>query len=122
MEFVPTDHPLENEYPKLVRDKIPAIIKERTGIDPETRVAENDDEYFGYLLKKVVEEAEELRHSAEHDNLEEELADISELIDALLKLRGKSRRDLETVQMEKRQKNGGFDSRIIMHSKIKRTE
>jgi len=29
---------MENEYPKLVRDNIPDIIKELTGISPEKRI------------------------------------------------------------------------------------
>jgi predicted house-cleaning noncanonical NTP pyrophosphatase (MazG superfamily) len=62
MEFVPTDHPIENEYPKLVRD----IIKARTGVSPEHRIASDDAEFESFLLKKVVEEATELQHSSEH--------------------------------------------------------
>ena len=69
MEFVSTDHPIENEYPKLVRDKIPAIIKDRVGVDVDRRIAKDDQEFLDYLLKKMVEEATELQHSGEHDNL-----------------------------------------------------
>lgn len=118
MEFVPTDHPAENEYPKLVRDNIPDIIKERTGSGPEQRIAADDREFESFLLKKIVEEAIELQHSGEHNNLEEEIADINELIQTLLTLRNKKAEEIALVQEEKRKKNGGFEKRIIMLSKV----
>lgn len=118
MEFVPTDHPVENEYPKLVRDNIPDIIKERTGSGPEQRIAADDREFESFLLKKIVEEAIELQHSGEHNNLEEEIADINELIQTLLTLRNKKAEEIALVQEEKRKKNGGFEKRIIMLSKV----
>jgi predicted house-cleaning noncanonical NTP pyrophosphatase (MazG superfamily) len=120
MEFVPTDHPIENEYPKLVRDNIPDIIKERTGVGPEQRIASSDAEFEAFLLRKIVEEATELQHSSEHNNLEEEIADINEIIQALMRLRNKKPEDIEAVQLEKRKKNGGFEKRIIMLSKVEK--
>jgi len=42
----------ENEYPKLVRDRIPEIIKERTGKETKMRIME-DEEYLEFLLIKV---------------------------------------------------------------------
>jgi predicted house-cleaning noncanonical NTP pyrophosphatase (MazG superfamily) len=120
MEFIPTNHPAENEYPKLVRDNIPAIIKERTGHAIEQRIAENDEEFEGFLLKKIVEEANELLYSSQHDNLEEELADIIELIDTLLVLKKKTQNDIATVRTEKNKKNGAFKDRVIMLSKVEK--
>jgi len=122
MEFISTDHPIENEYPKLVRDNIPAIIKARTGVDAELRIAKDDREFLDYLLRKMVEEATELEHSGEHDNLEEELADVCELIETILKLKGKTQEDILAIQRQKREKNGGFNDRIIMLSKIQKPE
>lgn len=122
MEFVPTDHPVENEYPKLVRDRIPEIIEERTGTSPEQRTAADDREFESFLLRKIVEEAIELQHSAEHDNLEEEVVDINELIRTLLKLRNKKAEEIELIREEKKRKNGGFEKRIIMLSKVKKPE
>ena len=108
----------QSEYPKLVRDKIPAIIKEMTGKDTETRILKTDEEFLDFLLQKMVEESIELQKSVANDNLEEELADIFELIYAILKLRGKSIDDIITIQKEKRGKRGGFDERILMLKKV----
>lgn len=114
MEFKPTNLPIENEYPKLVRDNILEIIKNKTGIDPESKVLENDEEFLTYLLNKFVEEATELKHSVEHGNMQEELADVMELVQTLLKLKGWSMEDIEAVQNEKRTKNGGFEKRFLL--------
>lgn len=122
MEFIRTDHPIENEYPKLVRDNIPDIIEARTGAMPETRIAEDDAEFEHFLLKKVVEEATELRHSAGQGNLEEEIADLNEIIASLMKLRDRKADEIAAVQAEKREKNGGFDKRIIMLSEVAKPE
>ena len=113
---------MENEYPKLVRDKIPEIIKEKTGIDIEQKIIADNDEYLDALLAKMVEEAEELKHSKENNNLEEELADIFELIYAILAVRGKTIEDIIAIQKEKREKNGAFEKRILMLKKVPRKE
>lgn len=122
MESTPLSHPIESEYPKLVRDNIPDIIKARTGNDPERRIAENDQEFEAFLLKKIVEEAIELRDSAAHGNAEEELGDINELLHTLMKLKRITAERLDIVQREKREKNGGFEKRLIMLSKVAKPE
>lgn len=47
------------KYDKLVRDHIPDIIRSRDG-EPIVRVL-NDQEYWEYLLKKDIEELEEVK-------------------------------------------------------------
>ncbi len=118
MESTPRSRPIEPEYPKLVRDNIPAIIKARTGNGPEQRIAESDEEFESFLLKKIVEEAIELRDSAAQGNMEEELGDINELLHTLIQLKRITDERLDAVQREKREKNGGFETRIIMLSKV----
>ena len=104
-------------YPKLVRDRIPEIIRAKEGIDVEYRVLENDQEYLNALLDKMMEEAAELRKSPEEGNLEEELADIFEVIYAILSLQKKTIEDIVAIQKEKREKRGGFEKRILMLKK-----
>jgi predicted house-cleaning noncanonical NTP pyrophosphatase (MazG superfamily) len=103
-----------DKYPKLVRDRIPAIIKEKTGTEPECKTLTDDKEFLDSLLQKMVEESLELQNSATENNLEEELADILELIQAILKLRNRTMEDIMVIQAEKRGKRGGFDKRILM--------
>ena len=105
------------EYPKLVRNRIPEIIKEKTGAEASIKLASNDVEFLDYLLKKMVEESVELRNSPEAGNLEEELADIFEVIYAILSVKHKTIEDIIAIQKQKREKRGGFDKRIIMLKK-----
>lgn len=80
MDFKHTNLEVENEYPKLIRDKIPQIIKQKDGTDVLAKIASDDGEFLDYLLKKMIEESIELQHAPKEENLEEELADIFELI------------------------------------------
>jgi predicted house-cleaning noncanonical NTP pyrophosphatase (MazG superfamily) len=108
-----TNLPLENEYPKLIRDKIPELVKQE-GIVPSIRKIQNDEEFLEYILKKIVEEAQELSEAKTDSNILEEIADVYEIINALKQLKNLSDADIEAVQTQKRQKRGGFDERIIM--------
>ena len=112
-----TDLPTENEYPKLIRDKIVEIIQANDGFTVPTRVLSDDVEFLEYLLKKVVEEAEELSQATSDSNLVEEIADVYEIIDAILKLKGIDHSNALTVQNEKREKRGGFEQRLLMLEK-----
>jgi predicted house-cleaning noncanonical NTP pyrophosphatase (MazG superfamily) len=117
MEFRHTNLEIENEYPKLVRDRIPEIIKNKEGVSVKSRILNDDTEFLKYLTKKIVEEAIELQDPINKGNLEEELADIFELTDNILNVLKKTKEEINTIQQEKREKNGGFDKRILMLGK-----
>lgn len=68
---------VELKYDKLVRDKIPDIIRSR-GETAITHIA-SDEEYKKRLIEKLQEEVDEFKK----DNNEEELADIMEVIYAI---------------------------------------
>jgi predicted house-cleaning noncanonical NTP pyrophosphatase (MazG superfamily) len=119
MEFKHTNLAIENDYPKLVRDRMPEIIKQKEGIVIRSETISDDAVFLKYLAKKIVEEAIELQDSVSNGNLEEELADIFELIDNILKLKGKTTEDVVVIQNEKRGKNGGFEKRVLMLGKDK---
>ena len=116
MDFTHTNYDFEKEYPKLVRDNIPAIIHNKTGKPADITLAESDEEYLKFLLKKLVEESLEAAKSSEHNNLNEELADVMEVVGAIVKLKGWKLEDILKIQEEKRSKNGGFEKRIILKS------
>jgi predicted house-cleaning noncanonical NTP pyrophosphatase (MazG superfamily) len=111
---------VENEYPKLVRDNIPDIIKNKEGVEPTYRILDDDAEFFATLLKKITEEAAEIQQSIKNENTEEELADLLELIETTATLIGKTPEDIKSVQKEKREKRGGFEKRIFMDEPPKR--
>ncbi|WP_440947916.1 hypothetical protein ACSAZL_06625 [Methanosarcina sp. T3] len=94
-------------YDKLVRDKIPEIIKSSNRV-PECRVLDEDQEYLRYLIKKLQEEVLEFTGNP----CVEELADVKEVIDALSEI-GEFE-DVLRVQERKRKERGGFGGRVLL--------
>ncbi|MGY5880670.1 MAG: nucleoside triphosphate pyrophosphohydrolase [Candidatus Thorarchaeota archaeon] len=93
---------------KLVRDKIPDIIRE-AGESPKIRIAK-PDELDVLLRKKIVEEAKEFLVSGDT----EELVDIQEAIDALLKLRKADSAMIEIQRHSKLLARGGFSKGYVL--------
>jgi predicted house-cleaning noncanonical NTP pyrophosphatase (MazG superfamily) len=93
---------------KLVRDKIPQIIRSK-GLEPVIYTA-GSDEYDTRLRDKLREEVEEFIAS---DSDPEELADVLEVLYALAERAGTDRRQLEKLRMAKAEERGGFADRII---------
>lgn len=98
-------------YNKLVRDKIPAIIRTK-GEKPNIRILE-EGEYTCLLEKKLDEEVEEFHQ----DKNLEELADILEVVFSLAENLGHSRKALLDACDRKRECRGGFSDRIFLISK-----
>ncbi|MBP5993894.1 MAG: nucleoside triphosphate pyrophosphohydrolase [Candidatus Moranbacteria bacterium] len=95
-------------YDKLIRDKIISII-EAKGEQAIWHTA-TDSEYRAKLIQKLGEEAGEFAL----DPSKEELADIFEVITAILVDQGWTLEEIIAIQQEKREKRGGFESRIIL--------
>ena len=95
-------------YNKLVRDRIPEII-ESSGKSCTTEILSHDD-YLRMLDAKLDEELAEYHK----DQSLEELADLQEVIRAVVIARGYSLGDLERVRAEKAAKRGGFEKRIML--------
>ena len=110
----------ENEYPKLVRDKIPEIVLEKEGQNVPTRIMTDDTEYEGYLRRKIIEEATELAEAKTDEHTIEEMADVEELIDALLALKNLNRSQVAAAQQAKQVHRGGFAKRILMLEGVKK--
>ncbi len=92
-------------YKKLVRDKIPEILDEK-GIAYEIYTAD-ETEFRNELIIKLEEEVNEFIS----DQSNEELADIMEVIEAIKTLPEFS--NVEEIRLEKKEKRGGFDKKII---------
>ena len=98
-------------YNKLVRDKIPEIIKSNGEI-PITRIL-SEDEYLLELEKKLQEESQEVLDSKGKDRIEE-LADMFEVMVSLAEVEGQTIDDVINCADEKRKKRGGFKKRIYL--------
>ncbi|TSC82742.1 MAG: hypothetical protein G01um101420_100 [Parcubacteria group bacterium Gr01-1014_20] len=96
------------KYNKLVRDKIPDIIKTKGG-DSKTHLA-TLEEYLSKLGDKLREEVEEFLK----DKNPEELADILEVIKAFANLQSLTLADIEKIRAKKAEERGGFEKRIIL--------
>ena len=98
-------------YNKLVRDKIPGLIRQQ-GAKPLIRVLD-DEEYAHCLADKLNEEVAEFHR----DRNIEELADILEVVFALADSLGSSRAELMEVYQQKHDARGGFADRVFLISK-----
>lgn len=99
---------------KLVRDKIPAIL-ESQGIKVDLRILEQQ-EFVLKLKDKLVEEAGEVLR-ASPDDLCEELADVLEVLQALVDASGLTLEQIEHKRSEKRELKGGFDGKKFLVKK-----
>ncbi|HEX3961977.1 MAG TPA: nucleoside triphosphate pyrophosphohydrolase [Trebonia sp.] len=94
---------------KLVRDKIPDIIRAK-GEFPSTRVVAGTEEYQKLLFAKLSEEVLEFIAS-NGDPME--LADILEVVMALADDLGIGQQELETLRAKKAAERGGFSAGIV---------
>ena len=97
-------------YNKLVRDLIPKII-ERSGKVSRTHIA-CSEEYLRALSNKLREEAEEFIENP----CEEEIADILEVIEALVKANGFNMEAILEIKKDKVIERGAFVSRLILET------
>lgn len=95
-------------YHKLVRDRIPEIIE----ADGKICVCEMlaDEDYMHLLDQKLNEELAEYQESKSL----EELADLLEVMQAVVKARGWTLEELEQVRADKATKRGGFEKKILL--------
>lgn len=99
-------------YNKLVRDKIPNIINE-SGKICDIRIL-NEVEYIKELKKKVVEEAIELEQTKDKKELIEEIADIYEVLEALLNAEKIDSKNILKIRNEKNNIKGKFKQHIFL--------
>ena len=97
---------------KLVRDRIPEII-EASGRTCITEVLP-EDAYIQALDAKLSEELAEYQQSKSL----EELADLLEVMGAVVKARGYTWDELTRVRKEKRAQRGAFEQRIFLKEVI----
>lgn len=98
-------------HQKLIRDRIPEIIA-AAGERSVTRILD-EAEYREALEAKLGEEASELRE-APLDKKPEEIADVYEVVDAIIAAHGFSKEEILRLQSEKREKRGGFLKRLFL--------
>ena len=99
----------KKHYNKLVRDRIPEIIQaDGRAFETETM---SESDYKQALRDKVLEEGQEVA-TATDDELIKEIADLYEVIDALIAAYALDKDTIIETQQSRREKRGGFEQRI----------
>ena len=96
-------------YNKLVRDKIPENINSGDGKKCKYTILDDTD-YLQELNKKILEEAYEFIEK----NSIEELADLIEVINAIMKLKGYKIEEVYKIMKAKADKKGAFNNKIYL--------
>lgn len=95
---------------KLVRDRIPEIIR-ANGAEPVSYRADSA-EYRRRLREKLVEELDEFLTAGDEDAFEE-LADVLEVVYAIVADLGTDEAQLDSIREAKATKRGRFAERIV---------
>jgi predicted house-cleaning noncanonical NTP pyrophosphatase (MazG superfamily) len=97
---------------KLVRDRIPDLMSE----PGHTVIVETLDRqaHIFALKKKLTEEANEVEAACTRDEIIEEIADIKEVLDALMLKLSISRHEIDEIKRKKSLRNGGFDRGLYL--------
>lgn len=103
------------KYNKLVRDRIPEII-ESSGKNAVYETIANDEDYIKLLKNKLIEEMNEYLES---DDVAE-LADMGEVMHAILEYKGVSVETFQRIRLEKLEKRGGFKKRLLLKEVIEK--
>jgi predicted house-cleaning noncanonical NTP pyrophosphatase (MazG superfamily) len=96
---------------KLVRDRMAEII--RANGDEAVVYRADLDEYRRRLRDKLTEEVEEFLSAPDDADALEELADVVEVVHALVRDLGYAVEDLERVRSAKAEARGAFAERVI---------
>ena len=94
---------------KLIRDGLPAMMQAQ-GLTVFTRRLD-DGEFVERLKDKLIEEAREVGTADSRAELMEELADLREVMLALIAGAGVSEDEVEAARLKIRAEGGGFDIR-----------
>ena len=97
-------------YNKLIRDRIPEII---AADDKEFSIRTLSQEEFEIELRKKLQE--EVNEFMETDTLEE-IADIFEVLEYILRGKGATIEDVIQIKDEKREIRGGFEQKLFLET------
>ncbi len=100
------------QYNKLIRDRIPEILKSK-GKEAITEVLAPQD-YLDRLHEKLDEELEEYHETCSID----ELVDLVEVIYGILDYRCVTKEEFEEIRWLKKEKRGSFEKRLLLKGVI----
>lgn len=110
---------------KLIRDKIPEFLPKN---NTKYQVVQlGDEEYKKALKAKLLEEGREVLSADTPEDLIEEIADVYEVIDAIINAYNIDRKELEIVRNKKAEERGRFEKKyqltpVIFREELRRNE
>lgn len=99
-------------YKKLIRDKIPEVIK-AAGSECEVRTLD-DAEFERELLRKVEEEASGVATAVTKEEITREIADVLDVIREVKLLKGITDAEIRLEEEKAYEKKGGFEKRLFL--------
>ena len=99
---------MSREYDKLVRDRIPEVVRENDERPVTHRV--DGEAYRDRLADKLVEEAAEYAESRDA----EELGDVLDVVAAIREARDVDAEELDELRAEKTAERGGFADGVVL--------
>ena len=102
---------------KLIRNQVPNKVAIDWEKESHFRNLTDDKEFMKYLVKKLVEEANEVQDDAGSENKEsiiENMADLLEVFETIAALNKISLGQIRDIQHQKRLQKGGFDQRLLI--------
>jgi predicted house-cleaning noncanonical NTP pyrophosphatase (MazG superfamily) len=97
-------------FNKLVRDRIPEIIK-ASGDECDYHIA-GKQEFKVLLNQKLREEVEELIDNP----CSEEIGDVLEVVEAIARLNAITLEDIKADKIRKKKERGGFNNRVVLEN------
>lgn len=99
-------------YNKLVRDKIPEVIKKNGGDFKIKRL--DNGQFEKELIRKVGEEASGLLGAKDKQGLISELADVLDVIEEIKMLKGITNLEIKKSQKSAYERKGGFKKKLYL--------
>jgi predicted house-cleaning noncanonical NTP pyrophosphatase (MazG superfamily) len=101
-------------YNKLIRDRIPEIIK-KDGNTADIIIL--SEESFNQAIKqKLIEEATEVANAQTRDEILGELADLQEVMDTIKEMYKINTLEVNTIQAVKALQRGKFEKKLFLKS------
>lgn len=103
---------MKKKYDKLIRDKIPKIIKE-SGKNFEIEETKGE-KLLKYIKEKIVEENSELISAKSKEDIVNEFADVFEILDKYRMELDISNSEISEARKNKNKKRGKFKKNFVL--------
>ena len=107
-------------YNKIVRDLMENIYQEDivSGKILAYKLSyKSGQELNSFLVEKLKEETEEVDGAFDdNEKLKEEIADVVEVLNGIMYLKGFSKEEIELIRLKKKERRGGFESGLFLEN------